>query len=175
MTNYLNAFINRPVVRLMKQQEIKDVKLLLCPKSNRSNLVPLIMQSINNVMSRKVRKDFVEIVKNFPNNISADYESLKIDCESSAQYRDRKHNLEVIIDKIKDLSYFSLADNVKTKYRPYIQNYLNISDEDKKILETVSDGNVLLVDDINTSGSTIRECVRVIHDINPACQIYILH
>ena len=39
--------------------------------------------------------------------------------------------------------------------------------------ETLDAKNILIVDDINTSGSTLRELLRIINEINSNCNIYI--
>jgi hypoxanthine phosphoribosyltransferase len=76
--------------------------------------------------------------------------------------------------KIHNLTYFSIADNVKPKYRQYIQNYLTIKDiSSAKILKSIQNGKILIVDDINTSGSTLTEILRIVHNINNNCEIFI--
>lgn len=39
--------------------------------------------------------------------------------------------------------------------------------------ETINAKNILIIDDINTSGSTLREVLRILNEINSNCNIYI--
>ena len=76
-----------------------------------------------------------------------------------------------MLDKTNTLDYFSIAKNIKSKYRKYIMNYLKPETNIAK--ETLDAKNILIVDDINTSGSTLRELLRIINEINSNCNIYI--
>jgi len=75
--------------------------------------------------------------------------------------------------KIHNLTYFSITDSVKTKYRQYIKNYLNIDRKAELAIESVQSGKILVVDDINTSGATLTEILRIVRSINSKCEIYI--
>ena len=75
--------------------------------------------------------------------------------------------------RIFELSYFSLADNVKPKYRQYIEDYLIVDNQTSQAIEAIQKGKILIVDDINTSGSTLREIIRIVKQINNNCAIFI--
>lgn len=75
--------------------------------------------------------------------------------------------------KIHNLTYFSIADSVKPKYRQYIKNYLNIDKKAELAIESIQNGKILIVDDINTSGATLTEILRIVRSINSKCEIYI--
>lgn len=79
----------------------------------------------------------------------------------------------ILFITIHSLDYFSLADSVKVKYRRYIKNYLNIDERSKEVIKSIQSGKILIVDDINTSGSTLNEIIRIIRKINNQCEIYI--
>ena len=79
-----------------------------------------------------------------------------------------------ILDNIHSQYYFSIAQNVPKKYRQYIQNYLNFkSEECEKSFQSLTNANILIVDDINTSGSTIDEILRIINKVNSDCTIFV--
>lgn len=81
---------------------------------------------------------------------------------------------DTLMPKIHQLDYFSLAKNVKPKYRKYIQSFLHFkSEEDKELFKSIDEGKVLIVDDINTGGSTLNEILRILNEINSDCKIYI--
>jgi hypoxanthine phosphoribosyltransferase len=64
--------------------------------------------------------------------------------------------------------YFSIARDIKkTKYRPYIKNYYKFKDEkDKELFKRLENSNVLIVDDIATSGTTISHLLKTIRSLN---------
>ena len=78
-----------------------------------------------------------------------------------------------LLPKIHSLDYFSIADSVKYKYRQYIKNYLTIDNDTERFIKSVRGGKILVVDDINASGSTLTEILRIIRKINNRCDVYI--
>ena len=63
---------------------------------------------------------------------------------------------------------FTIAKDVKkSKLRPYIQNFLRFrNEEDKELYASIRKQNVLIVDDVTTSGSTLGEILRTLRIIN---------
>ena len=122
------------------------------------------------------RKSF-EFIKNMPYNIQFDWDALDADydfAQDSNQYKQIRAYIENdLMPKIHNLSYFSLAKFVKPKYRQYIKDYLTISDDAVDVISAIQTGKVLIVDDINTTGSTLKEIIRLIRNINNDCEIYI--
>lgn len=73
--------------------------------------------------------------------------------------------IQEMLQHISNLQYFSIADSIKPKYGPYIQQYLtfeSVADSDKLVMAK----NILVIGDINTSGSTLNEVVRCIRSLN---------
>ena len=117
-----------------------------------------------------------ELVKSAPSNISFDWESFEADYgDDSNQYNQMKRYIEdKLIPAIHDLDYFSLAQNVKPKYRKYIENYLELDEKSEIKLQKLSaSDSILVVDDINTSGATLDEILRKIRQLNKDCTIFI--
>lgn len=168
----LERFINKPLIELHKVENITSIDCIIHPRSERSDLTNRIVSQINDVASRDAEKITIELIKNIPNNIEFDwkrfYDENNIDKQQILFIQNE------LIPKIHSLDYFSLAKNVKPKYRKYIQNFLHFkSEEDKCIFKSINKGKVLIVDDINTSGSTLNEIIRMLNEINPYCKIYI--
>ena len=66
---------------------------------------------------------------------------------------------------------FSLRKYIKpTVLRNYVTNFYKIA-KNNDLIESAE--TVLVVDDFGTTGTTIREIIRNIRDINPTCEIYI--
>ena len=79
-----------------------------------------------------------------------------------------------LMPKIHSLDYFSIAQNVKPKYRQYITNYLTAgSGYEKDLMYLVQSNKILLVDDVNTTGATLSEIIRIIRNINVEAEIYV--
>lgn len=126
-----------------------------------------------------------ELVKNLPLSVYFDFNAFEAEVlrketkNGRPRYTEKQEkqvldNIKEMMKKINGLSYFSIARDVKTKYRPYIRNFLSFNDERSKgIFESLESGNVLIVDDINTSFSTIHEMIRLVNEVNPNVDIYV--
>lgn len=110
LTSELESFIIRPIKTLKKEFDFNEFGLIIYPKSERSKLTNLIINSISNIVGRNVGKKSVEVLKQLPNN---------------------------------------------------------------ELISQINSGNILIVDDVNTSGSTLREIIRIIREINKDCNIFI--
>ena len=85
-----------------------------------------------------------------------------------------KYIKKQLIPKLHDLDYFSIAQNVKSKYSPYITGFLNFKNpEDIEKFSKLQGSNILVVDDINTTGSTMHEILRILGNINNDANIYV--
>ena len=92
----------------------------------------------------------------------------------TSRYRNMKRYVEdVLLPQIHDLDYFSLAESVKPKYRKYIKNFLRFKMEDLIRFSQLQCQKILVVDDINTSGSTINEILRILNKINYEADIFV--
>lgn len=168
----LERFINKPLIELHKIENITSIDCIIHPRSERSTLTSRIVSQINDVASRSSEKTTIELVKNLPQNIEFDWKRFFDEND-----RDKQQIMfiqDTLMPKIHQLDYFSLAKNVKPKYRKYIQSFLHFkSEEDKELFKSINEGKVLIVDDINTSGSTLNEILRILNEINSDCKIYI--
>jgi predicted amidophosphoribosyltransferase len=124
----------------------------------------------------------IELIKTLPSKIEFDYKRFNVEVLDSKLPNGRHRytlqqketvlkNIQTMLDAIHKLDYFSIARDVKkTKYRQYIRKYYTFKDEnDKKLFETIQNTNILIVDDIVTSGTTISHlltCLRSINDTN---------
>lgn len=174
----LRQFIRKPLTALNKRTNVTTFDLIIYPRSGRSNLTKVIISELNKLTSHNTQRKSFELVKSLPDSISFDWEMFNADYDGEIgdnQYNQIRNYIEnTLIPKIHDLSYFSIADNVKYKYRPYIQNYLEYETKDQEnLVNAIENGKILIVDDINTSGSTLTEILRIVNAINNNCEIYI--
>ena len=174
--NQLINFIERPLSALHKKINIYTIDCFIYPLSNRSPLVSKMINVIRDYTSHETSRVSFEFVKSAPIDIQFDWESFNADYDDGSQryYQMRDYIENKLLPAIHDLDYFSIAQCVKSKYRPYIKNYLNFkSDEDIEQFSKLQGSRILILDDINTTGSTLNEILRILNKINSDCEIYI--
>lgn len=171
----LDQFIKRPLAYLDADINLQDIDCMVYPLSNRSPLVSKMIRAINDMTSRKMHKCNFEFVKQAPTNISFDFETFQSDYEDNSGYRDMlKYVKRQLIPAIHKLDYFSIAQNVKAKYRPYITGFIDFKNaSDIEQFSRLKGSNILVIDDINTIGSTLYEILRKLDSINNDCNIYV--
>lgn len=172
----LTQFIELPLKELDKRKGMYNIDCFVYPTSGRSQLVSKMISVIGDYTSRDMKKVSFELVKKIPKEISFDWGMLELDTGNDInKYNQmRKYAEEHIIPTIKELDYFSLAKNVKPKYRRYIQNYLDfLNQDDLRKFSLLEGATVLVVDDINTSGATLKEILRILNRVNRNCDIYL--
>ena len=172
----LTQFIELPLGELDQQFNMYDIDCVVYPISNRSKLVNKIISVVGSYTSHDRKVASYQLVKRIPTEIGFDWDLF----EQENSYDENKYNQmcqyvnEVLMPKIKSLDYFSLAYSVKPKYRRYIKDYLGfISQEELESYAKLQGSNILIVDDINTSGSTLDEILRVLNAVNKNCNIFI--
>ena len=80
-----------------------------------------------------------------------------------------------MLEMIHQKDYFTIAKDVKkSKLRPYIMNFLRFeSEEERELCSMVRQQNVLVIDDVTTSGSTLNEVLRTLRILNEDNEITI--
>lgn len=164
-------FISKSVHNLHNEINIASFELIIYPET-KGDIMNKFMRRIYDYTAPKYGT--MELVKNTASNIEFDYDAFFLYSEEKKYNRnDRKRIIEYIekvLDDIKSYNYFSIANAIKKpKYRPYFKNFLKFkSEKDKQLFEKLQNTNVLIIDDvINTSGSTLKECLRILDAINP--------
>lgn len=172
----LTQFIELPLGELHKQINMYNVDCIVYPLSNRSKLVNKILSVVNSYTSHDKKAASYQLVKSAPTEISFDWEMFTIENgDDLNKYNQMKQYVETeLLPKIHSLDYFSLAQNVKPKYRKYIKDYLGfISQEQLEAYSKLQAMNILVVDDINTSGATLDEILRILDSVNSNSNIFI--
>lgn len=174
-----NTFIVNAVNKLDSDISLPSYKLIVYPESM-SELNRDMLGYLNRFASPEIVN--MELVKTLPSKIEFDYNRFKVEVldaklpNGRGRYTERQKQevlskINTMMDEIHNLEYFSIARNVKkSKYRQFIRNYFTFKDEnDKKLYETILNTNVLIVDDIATSGTTLSHllnCLRSVNDTN---------
>lgn len=171
----LRRFIELPLFSLKGEFNTYNIDCFVYPISQRSQLVTKMIGIIGECTQHDISRCSFELVKNAPTEIEFDwemFESLYADTQGYNQMLEHINN--EILPKIKQLDYFSLAKTIKPKYRSFITNYIGFPDiETLEKFKKLKGNNILIVDDINTSGSTLNEILRILNKVNQNCNIFI--
>lgn len=176
----LRKLIAKPIRELDRKIGLSNFSCFVYPVSSRSNINLQIVDVFNDMLQRDIADCSYKLIKNGSDYIDFDYNSLErhlynsdmSDKEITNQLK-QIHNYvdNELLPKIHNLNYFSIARDVKPKYRKYIKNYLHFQDSD---LESLKNSKfILIMDDIATSGATLMELLRQVTAINPTAVIYI--
>ena len=173
----LDTIIAKPVNALIKEIGFDSIKLIIYPESQRSKLVNSIIDVIGSVLPHNIKGSTISVIKNIPSQIEFDWDLFdKQFTGNEISYKQTQEFVNgTLLPAIHKLDYFSIAKNVKPKYRPFIQNYLTIDNiKSKNILDCIVNNRaILIVDDINTSGSTLKELIRLVKTLDSKSDIYI--
>jgi len=155
-------FLNKSVVGLFNNPniEISDVDLILIPQSSSSLNFDLANKIKNKIPNALFLKD--TILKNEPENVTLNYDMLK----------DSKMTAETIMGLEKNIKRATVDGVFKIKkigaqFRRYILNFLKIDDVNRKLLNKVVGGKVLVIDDFVSEGTTFREVNRLMENYAP--------
>lgn len=171
----LQRLIELPLAELDDRINLYDIDCFVYPLSNRSQLVNRMISAINKRTSRDMSRVSFELIKSIPTEVEFDWELFESEhgYDKKSYRQMAKYIKDELMPKIAKLDYFSLAQSVKPKYRKYIKNYLSFSAESAEKISKLQGANILIVDDINTSGSTLDEILRILGKLNHSCNIYI--
>ena len=121
----------------------------------------------------------MELLKALPSNISFDmnaYEKQYLNDVlengrpryTETQKEEVRKTIERMLDLIHQKDYFTIAKDVKkSRFRPYMTNFLQFATpEDEQLCASIRQQNILVVDDVTTSGSTLNEILRTLRILN---------
>lgn len=172
----LTQFIKKAVDNLNRRINLYDYNLVVMPESS-SQVNQYMLRYIYRFAQPSLYK--MELVKALPSSISFDmdaYEQQYLDDVlengrpryTQAQKEEVKQSIRQMIDLIHKKDYFTIAKDVKkSRFRPYIMHFLKFaSEDDKELCRQIRRQNVLIVDDVTTSGSTLNEILRTLRILN---------
>lgn len=173
--NDLSLFITKAVTYLNTKIALPQYNVIVYPQSL-SELNRKTMSAISRITTTKYVE--MELVKELPSKIEFDYERYAFEVLDStingrprytqSQKQQAIENIKRMMENIHKQDYFSIARNVKkNKYRPYIKNFYNFKDEDaQKTYLELSNQNIILLDDIATSGTTTLHLLNTLRCVN---------
>jgi hypothetical protein len=121
----------------------------------------------------------MELVKALPSSISFDMDAFSEQYLNDVlengrprytekQKEEVKQSIQQMLDLIHQKDYFTIAKDVKkSRFRPYMMQFLKFANEaDELLCKTIRQQNVLVIDDVTTSGSTLNEILRTLRILN---------
>lgn len=172
----LTNFIKKAIDNLDKHINLFDYDLVVMPESS-SKVNQYMLRYIYRFAQPTLRK--MELVKALPSNISFDmdgYEQSYLNDVlengrpryTEAQKEEVRQSISKMLELIHQKDYFTIAKDVKkSRFRPYMIQFLKFASEaDKELYATIRKQNVLVVDDVTTSGSTLNEILRSLRIVN---------
>lgn len=172
----LTMFIKKAVDNLSHKINLYDYNLVVMPESS-SKVNEYMLRYIYRFAQPTLRK--MELIKNLPANISFDMDAYEQQYLNDVlengrprytvfQKEEAKQSINQMLDLIHKKDYFTIAKDVKkSRFRPYMMQFLKFaSKEDEDLCATIRQQNVLVIDDVATSGSTINEILRTLRILN---------
>ena len=86
-----------------------------------------------------------------------------------------RQSIANMLNLIHQKDYFTIAKDVKkSRWRPYITHFLKFATSaDEELCKMIRQQNVLVIDDVTTSGSTLNEVLRTLRILNEDNEITI--
>lgn len=151
------------------------IDTVIYPLSSTNELVRSIVSCMRGILRNIDSISYVELYKSNPAEIVFDIDRCLDDIESGKlktlqNIVDREY-LENLIDTIHHQNTFSLRDDVHPMaLRPYVSNFFEVRKVSKQ-LEAAA--NILIVDDVKSSGTTIQEILDIVRQYNNDANVYI--
>ena len=172
----LSQFIQKAINDLNDEINLYDYDLVVMPESS-SKVNQYMLRYIYRFAQPRLHK--MELIKSLPEKISFDMDAYAVQYlddvleNGRPRYTEKqkdevKQSINEMMDLIHKKDYFTIAKDVKkSRFRPYMMNFLRFkSEEDKALCATIRRQNVLIVDDVTTSGSTLNEILRALRVLN---------
>lgn len=172
----LTTFIKKAIDLLNRRINLYDYNLVVMPESS-SRVNQYMLRYIYRFAQPMLRK--MELVKSLPSTISFDMDAFQQSFlddvlengrprYTQAQKDEVKASIAKMLDLIHQKDYFTIARDVKkSRFRPYMMNFLRFATEqDKELCATIRKQNILVMDDVTTSGSTLNEVLRTLRILN---------
>ena len=172
----LTQFIKKAVDNLNHRINLYDYDLVVMPESS-SKVNQYMLRYIYRFAQPSLHE--MELVKALPVNISCDmkaYEKQYLNDVlengrpryTESQKEQVRTSINDMLDLIHRKDYFTIAKDVrKSRFRPYLMSFLRFaSKEDKELCASIREQNILIVDDVTTSGATLNEILRTLRILN---------
>lgn len=159
--------LNKAVVGLFNNTNFKvsDVDVILVPESSSE-----LNKDVANKIKAKLPNALLvtsAITKNTPTDVKLDIDAMQrknIKPETIA-------NLQKQLDSIAKTGKFSMK-RIPPQYRSFIIDFLKLDTSQRELMNKITDGKVLVVDDYITKGTTFKEVGRLLEFYSPKSTFY---
>lgn len=172
----LTQFIKKAVDNLNRKINLYDYSMVVMPESS-SKVNQYMLRYIYRFAQPMLRE--MELVKALPSSISFDMDAFEKQYFNDVlengrprytekQKEEVRQSITSMLDLIHRKDYFTIAKDVKkSRWRPYITNFLKFATPaDEELCKKIRQQNVLVIDDVTTSGSTLNEILRTLRILN---------
>lgn len=157
--------LNKAVLKFNNVQPITEFDMIIAPKSKSSLLKQLLSKlkakSGNTILANDV------LIKNAIENVYVDYDKYISTAKDEKEKQKRLKDLKGQLKGATKEGEFKVK-SIYPQFRKFFSNYLIFkSDTSRTIYNAISNGNILIVDDIKTSGETLKEMLREVNTYVP--------
>ena len=154
----LDIMLSKAVNNFNSIEPLSNFDIIITPKST-SKVLDELKNKLHSKAGSNVLLSSDIIVKNTIDNIKFDEE--KIDKLSD----ENKIKVRKILNKVFGKEDYKLR-SLPPQYRKYVLNFMKFNNEaDKRIINSIIGGKVLIVDDIVTEGTTIKNIILLLNSI----------
>lgn len=178
----IQLFITKAVGYLDSQISLPKYNVVIYPQSL-SELNRVMLSYLSRITTTKYIE--IELIKELPHNIKFDYDRFTFEVLNSKvnnkprytekQKQDVIEKIGQMMEDVHNSDYFSIARNIKKyRFRQYIKNYYKFKDKrSEELYKTITQTNVILLDDIVTSGTTIYHLLNTLRSLNDSNNIVV--
>lgn len=154
------SLINKAIIGLSNntQFDFNSINVIIYPQSSSKLNFDLANKIASKLPNCIVIKD--SIIKNLPQDIQLDYSKL------NGKSQELIDTLEDILKNIKLKKSDFKIKYFPPRYRKFVINFLKLKENDRRLINLINNGNVLVVDDIITEGTTFTEVFRLLKNYN---------
>lgn len=165
--NDLNLFINKAILGLNDLYNIRNFDVIISPESSSK-----LNDKVGYMLKKKagVNTIFIEhgFLKNAIDNIQIDTDKLIKSGKTSDEIRNIKDNIFKILSKQEKIHGTYKLHALPFGYRNLLQNFIKFnSQKESLIISKITHGNVLIIDDIYTRGTTLNAINQLVLNFNP--------
>jgi hypothetical protein len=154
----MDMFLSKGINNFNQLQPLNEFDVIVFPKSS-SNILNVLKQKLSSKAGMNTLLASDLFVKNTIENIQFNQD--KLDKLSA----DNREKVLKLLNRVFSKESFKLR-SIPPQYRKFIENFLSFnSDTEQRIFNAISGGNILLVDDILTEGTTFINMAKLLRNL----------
>jgi hypothetical protein len=168
-TEDYTKLLKKAVMGLFNNNSVnfRDIDLILTPQSSsplNRDLASLIKAKIPNAVLSTTT-----IVKSLPSEIQLDYDLI----EQKKLKPETVRRLETVIKVMNQNNFFQLK-KITPRFRKFFISILKLNDSDRRVINLLDEGKILIVDDYISEGTTFKEAQKLLSNFTNTVIYYTL-